>query len=259
MSVFIKNPNNGKSTAAFQMRVDSNIERAEALLRGIPGGAEKALDKAILSVRRQHARYAEKALLQEYNVTSAILHKKDGKHARITPSYRKAASVAGHGFVHEVLYSTHRIPLAEFVRNPQDRRSGPARPIWKTTWKGHPADLYHFKASISPTAHVKKESKAETIKRSFIARVRAGEKGFHTGIFERTEEKAEVAAFNLENGTVLAINGDSTIQQKYGLSVSEMLANSDKARDYIDENMNRSLDALMDEKIRAILDGRISV
>lgn len=259
MSVFVFDKKHAKATAAFQMRVDSNIERAEALLRGIPGGAEKALDKAILSVRRQHARYAEKALLQEYNVTSAMLHKKDEGHTRITPKYRKVLSVAGHGFAHEVLYSTLRIPLAEFVRNPQDRRSGPARPIWKTTWLGHPAGLYHFKASISPAAHVKKESKAETIKRAFIARVHAGKRDFHTGIFERTEEKASMIEVNTGSGTARVINGDSKIRQKYGLSVSEMLANSEKARDYIDENMNRSLDALMDEKIRAILDGRISV
>lgn len=259
MSEFIYDKRYAKSTAAFHMDVTSNIEKAEALLRGIPGGAEKALDKAILAARRQHARFAEKALLKEYNVTSAMLHKKDGGHARITPKYKKIISSAGHGFAHEVVYSTHRIPLAEFIRNPQDRRTGQARPIWKTTWTGHPADLYHFRGSVSPSVHVRKDTAAEKVTRSFIARVHAGKSDFHTGVFERTEARAQIAAVNTKTGAVLAINGDSPISQKYSLSVSEMLANSEEARDYIDQEMSRSMDAALDDKIRAILDGRLAV
>lgn len=261
MSEFIFDKRRAKATAAFHMDVTSNIEKAEALLRGIPGGAEKALDKAILAVRRQHARFAEKALLREYNVTSAMLHKKEKgeKHARITPKYKKIISSAGHGFAHEVVYSTFRIPLAEFIRNPQDKRTGPAKPIRKTTWAGHPADLYHFRGSVSPSVHVRKDTAAEKVTRSFIARVQAGKSDFHIGIFERTEARAQIAAVNTKTGAVLAINGDSPISQKYSLSVSEMLANSEEARDYIDQEMSRSMDAALDDKIRAILDGRLAV
>lgn len=259
MSEFVYDKRTGVSGAAFHVDVTSNIEKAEAYLRGIPGGAETALDKAILSVRRQHARFAEKALLREYNVTTAMLHKKDGGHARITPKYKKIVSSAGHGFAHEVVYSTYRIPLAEFVRNPQDQRTGRARPIWKSTWTGHPAGLYYFRESVSPSAHVRKDTASEKIIRSFIARVHAGNSAFHTGIFERTEKKAQTRVVSTPQGEIRAIDGDSAIQQKYGPSVSEMLAYNDDVRDYIDENMQKSMETVLDDKIRAILDGRIAV
>lgn len=259
MSEFIYDKRTGVSGAAFHVDITSNIEKAEAYLRGIPGGAETALDKAMLAVRRQHARFAEKALLKEYNVTTAILHKKDGGHARITPKYKKIVSAPGHGFAHEIVYSTHRIPLAEFIKNPQDKRTGRARPIWKSTWKGHPADLYFFRESISPSAHVRKDTASEKIVRSFIARVHAGNSAFHTGVFERTEEKAQTRIVSTPQGDVRAIDGDSAIQQKYGPSVSEMLANNEDVQDYIDTELNRSMDTALDDKIRAILDGRIAV
>lgn len=259
MSVFVEKPGSGTSKAAFTMRVTSNVEKAEAYLRNIPGGAETALKKAVLSVRRQHGHFAEEALTKEYNVTKAMLHKKDGGHARITPKHRQITSADGHGTVHEVLYSTHRIPLAEFVQNPQDERIPPARLIWKTTWAGHPAGLYRFKASLSPSAHVRRDTAAEKVTRSFIARVHAGKSDFHTGIFERTEKGTQYIDVSSPNGTVRAINGDSTIQQKYAPSVSEMLASSESARDYIDEAMNRAMDQTLDDKIRAILDGKIAI
>lgn len=261
MSVFVEKPGSAVKTAAFSMQVTSNIERAEAYLRGIPGGAETALKKAVLSVRRLHGHFAEEALLKEYNVTKTMLHKKDKgeSHARITPKHRQIASSDGHGSVHEVLYSTKRIPLAEFIPNPKDERIPPARLIWKTTWKGHPAGLYQFPASVSPSVHVRRDTAAETVVRSFIARVRSGESGFHTGMFERKEKGTQFIDVPSQNGTVRAINGDSAIQEKFAPSVSEMLANSEQARDYIDEAMSRSMDRTLDDKIRAILDGRIAI
>ena len=193
MSEFVYDSRSATSKAAVHINITSNIEKAEAYLRGIPGGAETAHDKALLSVRRQHKMFAEKALLKEYNVTTDMLRKKEKgeSHARITPKYRKIVSSAGHGFAHEIVYSTHRIPLAEFVQNPQDQRTGRTRPIWKSTWKGHEIGLYHFKESISPSAHVRRDTASEKIVRSFIARVHAGDSGFHTGVFERTEKKAQ--------------------------------------------------------------------
>ena len=258
MSVFIRNPDTGKMTAAFQMHISSNIEKAEALLRGIPGGAETALDKAIMTARRAHGKLAEGAVVQEYNITSQALHKKDGGRTRIVPKYRKSVSAAGHGFVHEIIYSGYVIPLAEFHRNPQDRRTGRARAIWKTTWKGHPPDLYHFKSSISPNIHVEKQGKAATIVRSFVARVHAGAEAFHTGIFERTEEKAQVAAVETTTGKILAINGDSTIAQKYGPSVEQMVSN-EKVRDVIDLGMHERVDRVLDDMIGKILEGKLAV
>ena len=259
MSEFVYDSRNATSKAAVHINITSNIEKAEAYLRGIPGGAETALDKALLSVRRQHARFAEKALLKEYNVTTDMLHKKDGGHARITPKYKKIVSSAGHGFAHEIVYSTYRIPLAEFIRNPQDERTGRARPIWKSTWKGHEAGLYYFRESVSPSAHVRRDTASEKIVRSFIARVHAGDSAFHTGVFERTEKKAQTRIVRTPKGDIRAIDGDSTIQQKYGPSVSEMLAHDGNIQDYIDENMQKSMDTVLDDKIRAILDGRIAV
>ena len=260
MSVFFHNPKTGTEQAAFQMRVTSNIEKAEALLRGIPGGAETALDKAILKARRAHGKLAEGAIVQEYNITSKSLHKKekDEKKSRIVPKYKKTVNAAGHGFIHEVIYSGHVIPLAEFHRNPQDQRTGKSRPIYKTTWKGHPADLYHFKGSVSPNIHVEKAGKAERIRRAFVARVHAGADGFHTGIFERTEEKAQSAAVEVNTGHVLAIDGDSSIAQKYGPSVEHMVSN-EKVREVIDTGRKERVDEVLDEMIGKILEGKISV
>lgn len=259
MSVFIENPQTGKRTAAFQLHISSNIEKAEALLRSMPGGAETALDKAILSARRAHSKLAKEAIVKEYNITETNLTKKDGGKSRIVPKYRKMMSVGGHGFIHEILYSGHVIPLAEFHRNPQDRRDGQrSRPIWKTTWKGHSPDLYHFRSSKSPNIHVEKEGKASKIRRAFVAKVHAGADAIHVGIFERTEERASAAAVNTVNGKILAINGDSTIAQKYGPSVEHMVSN-ERVREAVDAEMNRRVEQKLNEAIGKILEGKISV
>ena len=167
--------------------------------------------------------------------------------------------MGGHGFIHEILYSGHVIPLAEFHRNPQDRRDGQrSRPIWKTTWKGHSPDLYHFRSSKSPNIHVEKEGKASKIRRAFVAKVHAGADAIHVGIFERTEERAAAAAVNTVNGKILAINGDSTIAQKYGPSVEHMVSN-ERVREAVDAEMNRRVEQKLNEAIGKILEGKISV
>ena len=259
MSVFIENPQTGKRTAAFQLHISSNIEKAEALLRSMPGGAETALDKAILSARRAHSKLAKEAIVKEYNITETNLSKKDGGKSRIVPKYKKTVSVAGHGFIHEILYSGHVIPLAEFHRNPQDRRDGQrSRPIWKTTWKGHPAGIYHFRSGKEPNIHVEKEGKAVQITRAFVAKVHAGADALHVGVFERTEERASFAAVDNVTGRILAINGDSTIAQKYGPSVEHMVSN-ERVREVVDAEMNRRVEQKLNEAIGKILEGKISV
>lgn len=258
MSDFIFDPTTNKYSSAFTVNVTSNIKRAEALLRSIPGGAETAQDKAIMAVRRQHSRFAEEALKKQYNVTSALLHKKDGKHARITPKYKKT-SAPGHGSINEILYSTHRIPLAEFMRNPQDQRAGVARPIWKKLYGAAGPDLYHFRAGVEPKVHVRKDTQSEKVTRSFVARVHAGKSEFHTGIFERAEKRASLITVQTANGLRKAIDGSSKIEQKYGPSVSEMLDHSDKVREEIDAAMQQSMNAVLDDKIRLILEGKLAV
>lgn len=255
MSVFIENPQTGKRTAAFQLHISSNIEKAEALLRSMPGGAETALDKAILSARRAHSKLAKEAIVKEYNITETNLTKKDGGKSRIVPKYRKMMSVGGHGFIHEILYSGHVIPLAEFHRNPQDRRDGQrSRPIWKTTWKGHPAGIYHFRSSKEPNIHVEKEGKAVQIKRAFVAKVHAGADAFHTGIFERKEQRAKL----VDVAGQRVIDGDSAIVQKYGPSVEHMVSN-ERVREVVDAEMNRRVEQKLNEAIGKILEGKISV
>lgn len=255
MSVFIENPQTGKRTAAFQLHISSNIEKAEALLRSMPGGAETALDKAILSARRAHSKLAKEAIVKEYNITETNLSKKDGGRSRITPKYRKTVSAAGHGFIHEILYSGYVIPLAEFHRNPQDRREGQrSRPIWKTTWKGHPAGIYHFRSSKEPNIHVMKEGKAEQITRAFVAKVHAGSDAFHTGIFERREQRAKL----VDVAGQRVIDGDSAIVQKYGPSVEHMVSN-ERVREAVDAEMNKRVEEKLNEAIGKILEGKISV
>lgn len=258
MSVFIEDPRTGKRTAAFQMQITSNIELAEALLRGIPGGAEKALDKAILRARRDHSKLAKEAIVKEYNISEKNLKKKDGGKSRIMPKYKKSVSSAGHGYIHEILYSGHVIPLAEFHRNPQDSRTGPSRPIWKTTWKGHPKGLYHFQSSKEPRIHVEKDGKAAEITRAFIAKVHAGNDALHTGVFERKEKRAKLIDVATKSGTVRAIDGDSAIVQKYGPSVEHMISN-EKVREKVDAEMNKRVTERLNEAIGKILEGKISV
>lgn len=255
MSVFIENPQTGKRTAAFQLHISSNIEKAEALLRSMPGGAETALDKSILSARRAHSKLAKEAIVKEYNITETNLTKKDGGKSRIVPKYRKMMSVGGHGFIHEILYSGHVIPLAEFHRNPQDRRDGQrSRPIWKTTWKGHPAGIYHFRSGKEPNIHVEKEGKAVQITRAFLAKVHAGADAFHTGIFERKEQRAKL----VDVAGQRVIDGDSAIVQKYGPSVEHMVSN-ERVREAVDAEMNRRVEQKLNEAIGKILEGKISV
>lgn len=255
MSVFIENPQTGKRTAAFQLHISSNIEKAEALLRSMPGGAETALDKAILSARRAHSKLAKEAIVKEYNITETNLTKKDGGKSRIVPKYRKMMSVGGHGFIHEILYSGHVIPLAEFHRNPQDRRDGQrSRPIWKTTWKGHPAGIYHFRSGKEPNIHVEKEGKAVQITRAFVAKVHAGADAYHTGIFERKEQRAKL----VDVAGQRVIDGDSAIVQKYGPSVEHMVSN-ERVREVVDAEMNRRVEQKLNEAIGKILEGKISV
>lgn len=259
MSVFIENPQTGKRTAAFQLHISSNIEKAEALLRSMPGGAETALDKAILSARRAHSKLAKEAIVKEYNITETNLSKKDGGKSRIVPKYRKTVSAAGHGFIHEIVYTGFAIPTAEFHRNPQDRRDGQrSRQIWKTTWKGHPAGIYHFRSGKEPNIHVKKEGKAETLTKAFIARVHAGTSSFHVGVFEREETIKKLRAKLVYVAGQRVIDGDSTIVQKYGPSVEQMISN-ERVRNEIEDGMNARVEEKLNEAIGKILEGKISV
>lgn len=259
MSDFAKNPTNGRSTAAFQMQVTSNVEKAEAVLRYIPGGAEKALDTALKKARRSHSKLAEDAVTSQYRISRADLNKKDyGRdRKRITPQFRMLTKAEGAGYVHAITYYGYVIPLAEFNRDKMTDQRNPAavHPIYRERWRnGHGADVYHFRESIPPSGiGVLKGESGETFEHGFVAPMPAGRTGhMHWGLYHRKQHKAK---YDPVRGALI---GDDSIPQFYGPSVAHMVAN-ENVRAQVDEGMRQAVDRDLDEKIRKILNGEMSV
>lgn len=273
MSVFFHNPETGTEQAAFQVQVTSNIERAEAVLRSIPGGAETAIDKAMMKARREHKKFAEEAILKRYTITRAALHKVDDgmTRARITPHISKTWSV-GHGGIHTILYTGYGIPLIELSgQKLKDRRMDkPILGIYRSTWRidgngenarTHDARVYGFRMSYLPeNIRVLKDKAGKTLSKSFVASVKAGKSSTHTSIFERENSDSVPRGMYPDRygRMVRAINGDQKIKEKMGPSIEQMLAKPE-IQEELDAKMGQAVDSLLDDKIRAIMDGKIAI
>lgn len=248
----------------FVMQVTCNIEKAEALLRGIPGGAEKALDAAITNARRSHSKLAEKAIREKYRISREELHKKDYgyKNKRIQPTFSKTG-IAGHGVMYEIRYSGNAIPLSDFNRDKMvDQRvwhENYIRPIYRARWHLHggaetkPAGIYHFAESLPVRGVGVYKGTSYTFDHSFVAGMQAGHEGhIHWGLYTRKEKKAKW------DPELHAIVGDSTLEQLYGPSVAQMVAH-EEIRKRLDEGMQERIDKVLDDKIKLILDGKMRV
>ena len=248
----------------FVMQVTCNIEKAEAVLRGIPGGAEKALDAAITNARRSHSRLAEKAILEKYRISREELHKKDygHKNKRIQPAFSKT-STAGHGVTYEIRYYGNAIPLSDFNREKMvDQRvwhGSFIRPIYRARWHLHggggtmPAGVYHFAESLPVSGIGVYKGKSYTFDHSFVAGMQGGHEGHtHWGLYVRKEKRAKWDA------GLHAIVGDSTLKQLYGPAVAQMVAH-EEIREKVDKGIQERIDKVLDDKIKLILEGKMRV
>jgi len=197
---------------------DGAIERAEAVLAGIPGGVERAVSAALNRGLTTAQSESQKQITQVYDITKTTV-----RHKGIF-EMRKATQGS---LVGSITFSGHRIPLYNFGVTPKTPTSTGARV---------PVNLGNRWVMASPGAVVRARIRRDSTKtpsgRAFIAQMRSG----HVGVFERTGNKSRA------------------IRERYGPSVAQMAGNS-VVQDVVSQKAIETIDKRVEHEITRILSG----
>lgn len=197
-----------------------SLSRAEKLLVGIPGGAEKAVKAAMPRAVSYLQKQSGERIRERYAISQANLRADE----TIKVEYHYGGGVQA-----VVRFSGHKIPLYRFdgasPKSPQYDKSRLVSALvsggWKMVHPGKAASGHQLKGT-SPT----------TFESAFVATMNAGDKK-HTGIFER--------------------NG-STISEIMGSSVAQMVGN-DEVKERLAEDTSRKFEERMEHEIDRLLNG----
>ncbi len=200
------------------------LERAEKLLAGIPGGAEKAVRNAMRRAVSSLRSKSSKAVQERYDISASNLRLNDNVKARY--SYQN-------GIMATVVFAGRKIPLYRYggagPRGDLRDASRYVRAIingqWRTVHPGVPARGHIFKAT-SPY----------TFRNAFAAGMKSG----HLGIFERT-------------GGATGSDSDE-IKELMGLSVPQMIGN-EQVSERLAEEVRQKFEERLDHEIERVLFG----
>ncbi len=162
-----------------------SIDRAMAMLAGIPHGADKAIGSAIKRAAQSGEAHAAKVIRQEYYI-------KAGDFKSYTQSKRKITSHAGETTV-DIEFRGRHIPLMKFNTK--------------------------FGSDGRVSVHVKRTSSGGILNHVFQANV--GTHG-HSGIFERVTDKRFPIEEKLGPSTPQMMNANDDIAQEIGDKVREV-------------------------------------
>lgn len=187
------------------------LEKAEVMLRGVSGGANKAIKSAMQRAVSKLKTNTSKAVRERYAISASV--------AKSSPSIRYTI---GDGVSVEIAWKGGRIQLSKF-------HGSSSSPAWDTSRfvtipKGEKWIQVH--PGKEAKGHVLTSTGAQPLTNSFVAHFRSG----HTGIFERTGGRT---------GT-----GTEKISEKMGLSVPQMVGN-----DEVYENISTSTLETLEERL----------
>lgn len=201
------------------------IERAKALLAGIPGGMDKAMKAAMSRTVRRLRSESNKAIQEKYDISDAGIRTE--KNVRVSYSYQNGVQAT-------VTFSGRKIPLHRFggaspAVPTQDIAEG-RKPVmvkgaWTMQYQGAPASGHQFK-DTGPTQFAD----------AFVARMKSG----HIGIFERTGGSTS--------------DGSDAIREIMGSSVAQMVGKPEVAQ-RLTEEAYQTFETELDKAVYRILTG----
>lgn len=206
------------------------VERAKALLSGIPDGVNKAVKAAMSRTVQKLRGESNKAIQEKYDISDAGIRSE--KNVRVRYSYQNGVQAT-------VTFNGRKIPLYRFGG------ASPAVPTFQTDrwvkvisnnemiWV-HPgvrASGHQFRGtSPSPLSHPKRDTEA------FVARMKSG----HVGIFARTEGETSEKS--------------DEIEELMGSSVAQMVGNQEVTQK-LTEGSFRTFETELDKAVYRILNG----
>lgn len=201
------------------------IERAKALLSGIPDGVDKAVKAAMSRTVQRLRSDANKAIQEKYDITDAGIRTE--KNVRVRYSYQNGVQAT-------VTFSGRKIPLYRFGGSypkvpTQDIAAG-RKPVmvkgaWTMQYPGVAARGHQFQ-DTSPTQFMD----------AFVAQMKSG----HIGIFERTGGSTS--------------EGSDAIREIMGSSVAQMVGNQQVAQK-LTEGAYQTFESELDKAVYRILTG----
>lgn len=196
------------------------IDRARALLSGLPGGIEKAvksaMPRAVTAIRKESVN----AIQQKYDISATNL--------RTNQNVKVQYSLGG-GVGANITFNGKKIPLYRYNRttpkSPTVDKSKTVNAVISGEWrKVHPGK--------AAAAHQLKSTSVTKFDNAFIARMESG----HVGIFERISDRNE------------------KIKELMGSSVPQMLENKE-VQEEIAKKASEKFEERMDHEILRILNG----
>ena len=201
------------------------IERAKALLNGIPDGVEKAMKAAMSRTVQKVRSGTNKAIQEKYDITDANI--RNEKNVRVRYTYQNGVQAT-------VTFSGRKIPLYRFGGSSpkvptQDVAAG-RKPVmvkgmWTMQYQGVPARGHQFKGT-GPTQFAD----------AFVAQMKSG----HIGIFERTGGSTS--------------EGSDAIREIMGSSVAQMVGRQEVAQK-LTEEAYQTFETELDKAVYRILTG----
>lgn len=201
------------------------IERAKALLAGIPGGVDKAMKASMSRTVDKLRRESNQAIREKYDITDAGIRSE--KNVRVRYSYQNGVQAT-------VTFSGRKIPLYRFggayPKVPTQDIAAGKKPVmvkgaWTMQYQGMAARGHQFQ-DTSPTQFMD----------AFVAQMKSG----HIGIFERTGGSTS--------------EGSDAIREIMGSSVAQMVGNQQVAQG-LTERAYETFETELDKAVYRILTG----
>ena len=197
------------------------IERAKALLAGIPGGVKASMSRTVARQRRE----SNQAIREKYDITDAGIRAE--KNVRVRYSYQNGVQAT-------VTFSGRKIPLYRFggayPKVPTQDIAAGKKPVkvmgaWTMQYQGVAARGHQFQ-DTGPTQFMD----------AFVAQMKSG----HIGIFERTGGSTS--------------EGSDAIREIMGSSVAQMVGNQQVAQG-LTERAYETFETELDKAVYRILTG----
>ena len=201
------------------------IERAKALLAGIPGGVDKAMKASMSRTVDRLRRESNQAIREKYDITDTGIRAE--KNVRVRYSYQNGVQAT-------VTFSGRKIPLYRFggayPKVPTQDIAAGRKPVmvkgaWTMQYQGVAARGHQFQ-DTSPTQFMD----------AFVAQMKSG----HIGIFERTGGSTS--------------EGSDAIREIMGSSVAQMVGNQQVAQ-RLTERAYETFETELDKAVYRILTG----
>ena len=201
------------------------IERAKALLAGIPGGVDKAMKASMSRTVGRLRRESNQAIREKYDITDTGIRAE--KNVRVHYSYQNGVQAT-------VTFSGRKIPLYRFggayPKVPTQDIAAGRKPVmvkgaWTMQYQGVAARGHQFQ-DTSPTQFMD----------AFVAQMKSG----HIGIFERTGGSTS--------------EGSDAIREIMGSSVAQMVGNQQVAQ-RLTERAYETFETELDKAVYRILTG----